>query len=69
MNELKDDDEKAPTGDHELGRAATDLLAGGVWHAPHGRKTRAAAWVILAALAVCLLAMLVAVAMLVFGWK
>lgn len=38
-----------------------DLISRGIWHAPHGRKTKAAAWVILVALAVCLVSMMVLV--------
>ena len=59
--------DSAPVGDDRHDQAAPDLTSGGTWHAPHGWKTRAVAWLILALLAVCLVAVLIFMAVLAFA--
>ena len=49
---------EADCGQDDDGRM--DLMSRGVWYAPRGPKTRVAAWVILAAMALCIATMLVA---------
>jgi len=61
MDASNNSQDRPPANAHESDGPGTDLIERGIWHAPRGPKTRAAAWAILAALAVCLVSMLVLV--------
>ena len=66
MDEPNNSEDRPVAHAYESDDPEMDLISRGIWHAPHGPKTKAAAWVILAALAVCLVTMLVLVVVQVF---
>ena len=66
MDEQDNGEDRPVAYASESDDSGMDLISRGIWHAPHGPKTRAVAWVILTALAVCLVTMLVLVVVHVF---
>ena len=60
-------EEPARTDGEQDDDGRMDLISRGVWHAPRGPKTRAAAWVILAAMALCIVTTLALLAMQLFS--
>ena len=67
MSTSEDEDEGEPMDAGRSDQSESDLLTTGVWHAPRGPKTRAVAWVILIAIAICLVATVVMFAVQVLG--
>ena len=62
MSESDNNRPASTTAANQPDTSEKDLMSRGIWHAPHGRKTKVIAWVILVAMAVCIVATVVAVA-------